>query len=250
MNQIKSWLDSKLQERNLSVESFAHSCGISRAAIYFFRSDKNRPTKITMMRMCQVLGVPAEEGLAQYIPKTSGRPVECCSGSQCQKKVTHKTTPIVPGRLERVVKTEHTQMPRLSEIISEIMEKRGLTINSLAKLMDLSYEHTRRIVRGESIPTKFVLKAICDELKLPYKQLLDTANADNLTKKYGDLLAVMVGKNPAMEPLERIWDDLTEDQQQDLIAMAQGWARRTRASRTSLGPESDAGEYSEHDAAK
>jgi transcriptional regulator with XRE-family HTH domain len=73
-NRIKQWLDPKLKEKGLSVEAFARQCGLTRTSIYFFRADKNRPNEQTMIRMCQVLGVPAEEGFAQYTPNQVGRP--------------------------------------------------------------------------------------------------------------------------------------------------------------------------------
>lgn len=74
-NRIKQWLLPQLQERGWSVEQFARLCELSRAAVYFFMQDKNRPDEQTMIRMCQVLGRPPEEGLAQYTPNKRGRPV-------------------------------------------------------------------------------------------------------------------------------------------------------------------------------
>lgn len=131
------------------------------------------------------------------------------------------------------MKTEETTVPRLAEMITARMQEGGVTTLDLAKKLDISYEHMRRVVKG-MIPSRFVLKALCEELKLPYKQVLDLANADKIKEKYGDLPAVMAGKKPGMEPLERIWDYLTEDQQKDLVLMAQEWAKRTRAKRAQL----------------
>ena len=73
-NRIQAWLDPQLKEKKLSVEAFANLCDLTRTSVYFFRNDKNRPSEQTMIRMCQVLGVPAEEGFAQYTPKPLGRP--------------------------------------------------------------------------------------------------------------------------------------------------------------------------------
>lgn len=121
---------------------------------------------------------------------------------------------------------------RLSDVITEAMKEKGLGINDLAKQLDTSYEHMRRIVRGEGTPSKFVLKALCLALKLPYRELQDLVSADAIQRKYGTLPLVMAGKKPGMEPLERVWDDLTEQQQQDILAMAQSWAKRAKSART------------------
>ena len=118
---------------------------------------------------------------------------------------------------------------KLSKIISDRMDERGVTINQLAEKLDIVYEHTRRIVRGIVVPSKFVLKAICEELKLPYKELLDMAKEAKMMDEYGDVALKLAGKKPSMQPLERIWDDLTTEQQKDIISMAQGWVKRARA---------------------
>ena len=73
-NHIKQWLDPHLERLNLTPELFARKCDLSRSSIYFYREDVSRPTEETMARMCRVLGVPFEEGLAQYTPKKNGRP--------------------------------------------------------------------------------------------------------------------------------------------------------------------------------
>jgi len=116
---------------------------------------------------------------------------------------------------------------KLSEIIIKRMEEKGLTINDVAKATGVSYEHMRRIARG-IVPSRFVLKAICDELKLPFKQLDDWAEDAKMLKKFGDRALKMAGKIPSMEPLERIWNDLSEAHQQDIVVMAQGWVKRTK----------------------
>jgi len=73
-NNIKQWLQPLLTERNLSVEKFAEACGLARPTIYHFFTDRSRPSEQVMVKMCQVLGVPLEEGMRQYTPRRRGRP--------------------------------------------------------------------------------------------------------------------------------------------------------------------------------
>jgi transcriptional regulator with XRE-family HTH domain len=73
-NQLREWLLAKLAEKDLSVAQLAHATGVSRAAIYLYLTDQSRPTGYQMAKMCQVLGVPIEEGLAQYVSRRAGRP--------------------------------------------------------------------------------------------------------------------------------------------------------------------------------
>lgn len=73
-NHLEDWLLPKLRDRKLSVEKFANFVGVSRAAVYHWLKDETRPDPETMVSVCQVLGVPLEEGLRQYTPRPEGRP--------------------------------------------------------------------------------------------------------------------------------------------------------------------------------
>jgi transcriptional regulator with XRE-family HTH domain len=72
-NHLEEWLLPKIKERKLSVEKFSRLVKISKASIYFWFNDVTRPDTQTMVRVCQVLGVPLEEGLRQYTPRAEGR---------------------------------------------------------------------------------------------------------------------------------------------------------------------------------
>ena len=71
---IRDWLLPKLAAKEMSVAQLATAIGVSRAAVYLYLNDQSRPTGYHMARICQVLGVPIEEGLGVYVPKRTGRP--------------------------------------------------------------------------------------------------------------------------------------------------------------------------------
>jgi transcriptional regulator with XRE-family HTH domain len=73
-NPIRRWLLPKLAAKDMSVAQLAAAIGVSRAAVYLYLNDQSRPTGYHMARICQVLGVPIEEGLGVYVPKRTGRP--------------------------------------------------------------------------------------------------------------------------------------------------------------------------------
>ncbi len=73
-NNLGPWLSNLLNLRQMSVESLANEIGISRAAIYQYMNDQSRPREQVIIRMCQVLGVDAAEGMNQYTPRKLGRP--------------------------------------------------------------------------------------------------------------------------------------------------------------------------------
>jgi transcriptional regulator with XRE-family HTH domain len=73
-NNLKDWLPGKIRATGLSFEQFARAVGITRTMIYNYIDDKNRPETQTMVKICQLLQVPLEEGLSQYTPRKVGRP--------------------------------------------------------------------------------------------------------------------------------------------------------------------------------
>lgn len=73
-NHLNLWLPSQLKRMGWSVEQLAQRTNTSRATIYNWLTDADRPSEQKMVKVCQVLGVPFEEGLMQYVPKRIGRP--------------------------------------------------------------------------------------------------------------------------------------------------------------------------------
>lgn len=118
------------------------------------------------------------------------------------------------------MKNQNAQTTRLGELISEKMAEKKIDVRDLAEKLDITYEHVRRIARGEGIPSKFVLKLLSDELGIPYKEAEQIATSDKIIKKYGTIPLELYGKQPSLEPLERVWGKLTEEQQDALKAMA------------------------------
>jgi len=124
-----------------------------------------------------------------------------------------------------------TETPtQLGSFLSSAMHERGLSIKDVAITLGITYEHIRRIVRGESVPSKLTLKAMCELVGADLSEAAKLATADRIRKKYGTVPIEIAGKKPSLEPMERVWDFLTKNQQQDLITMAQALAQRNRAS--------------------
>ena len=124
---------------------------------------------------------------------------------------------------------ERSSETHIGELISAKMAERGKSIKEMAEAVGITYEHVRRVVRGEAVPSKFVLKALCDALGIPYRDAQRTATADTIRFKYGDFPAEIAGKDPTLDPIERVWAQLTEDQKATLIDMARSFVKRNRA---------------------
>jgi transcriptional regulator with XRE-family HTH domain len=69
------WLPAQLKKSGIkSWEQLARKAGVSRASIYFWLRDDDRPTTASMAKLCKALKVPLAEGLKQYSEKPRGNP--------------------------------------------------------------------------------------------------------------------------------------------------------------------------------
>lgn len=100
-----------------------------------------------------------------------------------------------------------------------------LGLNDIATKSGVSYEYVRQIMRGRTIPSKFLLRVLCQSLNVEYERAIKLAVADRIRKKYGGLPLELAGKDPEMLPLERAWKYLDEGHRRDLIAQAEAWAK-------------------------
>lgn len=85
-NTIKDWLLPKLEELQMTVEELAMEVGVQPKTIYRYFTDERRPSPSVMGKICSYLGVPFEDGRAQYSNNRVGRP------SGAKMKIRHKRT--------------------------------------------------------------------------------------------------------------------------------------------------------------
>jgi hypothetical protein len=71
-------------------------------------------------------------------------------------------------------------------------------------------------------------EALAEALKIKKEEMKRVITADRIRVKFGTIPLELAGKNPELEPLERVWNELSQDHKADLIAQTQAWANRDR----------------------
>ena len=117
---------------------------------------------------------------------------------------------------------------RTGEVLTERMQELKLSIADLAEKVGTSYEHVRNVAKGNAVPSKLMVRALADALKIKADELDRIVTADRIRVKFGTIPLELAGKNPELEPLERVWNHLSQEHKADLIAQAQAWAKRDR----------------------
>jgi len=117
---------------------------------------------------------------------------------------------------------------QISDVISSAMESKGLSIRKLAEKLDVVYETVRGFVNGNTIPSRPMVKVLANVLDKDVDELERLAVSDRIRLKYGKIPMEIAGKNPELEPIERVWKLLSDEHKEDVIAMIQTYARRDK----------------------
>ena len=101
---------------------------------------------------------------------------------------------------------------RLASALVDRMNELELSIKDVASRSGLTYEHIRKLVKGDAYPSHLALRELCEVLALEQAQMEPLAIADRLEKKYGGIPHALAGRHPELSLLARWWDLLTEEQ--------------------------------------
>lgn len=110
--------------------------------------------------------------------------------------------------------------------VTHAMNEKGLTMREMAKKLAITYEHVRRIARGESVPSRLLLKPMCELLGMDYEHAESLTQAQKMERMYGAVKVEFIPQN--MKELFSVWRDLSDSQQEDAMSMMQGWAKNNQ----------------------
>lgn len=101
---------------------------------------------------------------------------------------------------------------RLARALVERMNQLDLTIRQLAEHTGLTYEHIRKLAKGEAHPSRLALQELCRVLRLEPAEMESLAVADRIEKKYGGIPHALAGHHPELSLIAPWWDMLTQEQ--------------------------------------
>jgi len=108
------------------------------------------------------------------------------------------------------------------------MDELGLSIKDVSDQIGSTYEYIRKLVRGLASPSRYMLRELVKILELDLHSMEKLVTADKITRTHGSIPLELSGKNPALEPFERLWGKLTEQQQEILLTQLRSFAAQNR----------------------
>ena len=122
--------------------------------------------------------------------------------------------------------TKRTSKPaanRFANMIGAELKERELWIKDVRDAGKITYEHARKLVRGEAVPSKAVSDNIAQLLGLNRDHLWAMAQEDKLERKYGTtLVAKAKHKDPRLAEFQDLILALRQDQVPAALAMLRG----------------------------
>jgi transcriptional regulator with XRE-family HTH domain len=117
---------------------------------------------------------------------------------------------------------------KFAQVLAERMEELNLSIKDVSDSVGATYEHVRQLIKGASVPSKYMVSALSKTLKMDEDECQKLATGDRIRVKYGKHALRLIGRNPELEPLEAVWHYLSSEHKEDLIAQAKAWAKRDK----------------------
>jgi transcriptional regulator with XRE-family HTH domain len=112
--------------------------------------------------------------------------------------------------------------------ISERLAEKDWDMADLARRIGTSYEYSRKLSKGLVVPSRDLLKKICEVLELDREKMWTLVIADKIKKQYGNLPSALTGKDPRFMELEPLLSKLTQEQYETMLAMVEVLADRNR----------------------
>lgn len=105
------------------------------------------------------------------------------------------------------------------------MNELGLSARQVAGRVGGTYEHIRKIIRGDCLPSNALLEKLCVALELKKGEMATRVEKDKMIFKYGDAAWEFLGINPRLGPLCILLPLAKPGQREYLLGMVRAAAK-------------------------
>jgi hypothetical protein len=114
--------------------------------------------------------------------------------------------------------------------IQRAIDHENISVNQLARDIDMTYEYTRRLVKGINTPSKLLLKTLAHRFAWDFDEVYRTLVQDKFRLANGKAGAVAQEFDPEVEPFEKAWHFLEDGQKEILLAQLNLFLAQNRRS--------------------
>jgi|HubBroStandDraft_4_1064222.scaffolds.fasta_scaffold394261_1 hypothetical protein len=110
------------------------------------------------------------------------------------------------------------RMGFFSEKLNDAMRQRDLSGHSVAELANCSYEHVRKLMRAEALPSVGLVSVLATIFRWNAKDTRELVKLDKARSKFGAEFWRFVGKDPSVEPFYIMSPYLTDEEREFFLA--------------------------------
>ena len=108
------------------------------------------------------------------------------------------------------------------------MTERGLSASDVATQVDCCYEHIRKMLRCQTLPSPLLLRKLCEVLRINHTEARRLTRWDYCRARYGSVFWSAQGLNPEHDELHVLWYFLTEEQRDFFWTQMEALARTNK----------------------
>lgn len=101
-----------------------------------------------------------------------------------------------------------------SEKLKDSMARFNMSEKSTAARLGCSYEHVRKMVRGECLPSEELLRKLCSIFEWEITAIEKLRRLDEARRKFGPSFWAILGKDPRMESFYILWPYLSREERE------------------------------------
>ena len=109
-----------------------------------------------------------------------------------------------------------------SEKLKDSMVRFNLSQQSTAARLGCSYEHVRKMVRGECWPSQELLRKLCSIFEWEIKAIEKLRRLDDARRRFGPTFWTVLGKDPRAEPFYILWPYLSREERNIMVISMSG----------------------------
>jgi transcriptional regulator with XRE-family HTH domain len=123
-----------------------------------------------------------------------------------------------------------------SEKLKDSMVRFNLSQQSTAARLGCSYEHVRKMVRGECLPSQELLRKLCSIFECEITAIEKLYRLDDARRRFGPTFWTVLGKDPRAEPFYILWPYLSREERNIMIISMSGCiaARKNKTTRRKI----------------
>ena len=117
--------------------------------------------------------------------------------------------------------TEKQKYGSIAEAMNGAMATKNIGLRDLEGRTGISYEHLRKMSKGEATPSPSKLVSICKILDLDLHSMQALEAAQRMQKKYGSISHVIPGRDRDLAKIESMWPKLSKSRRSVVMKLVE-----------------------------